>query len=522
MHRRNRRRRVAVTALLLGLLGLVSLPAVAREPTIAPASVAPVDLREARGGEEDPADRVLDDLSSRLDEALSVRGLRRARVSALVVRARDGAVLFERSPDRPLTPASNMKILTAMAALSTFGPTHRFETSVLADRQPDAKGAVETLYVRGGGDPVVNSEDWWRLAADLHSRGLRHVRGNLVLDDGAFDGSRWHPDWGAVSSRAYHAPVGGLTANYGAFSVTVRPGPRAGAPVSVEIDPPVPYLRLANRARTGPAGGRSTLVVDRVQAGESELVNVDGAAPADAEPRTYYRSVVDPTRYAGAVLRMQLGALGIQLDGDVVVASVPEDAVSVLAFRGRHLGEIVRLFVKYSNNAVAESLVKAMGAHATGAQGSWENGIPAARSALESLGIDLEGLRIVDGSGLSYRDKLTPRALVDALRIARGSFRIGPELTAALPIANGDGTLEKRVKGAPGRVRAKTGLLNRVTSLSGFAELPNGEVAIFSVLTNGYRGSDGDAMKALDRFVAVLSGPRAQEALSSSLSSALP
>jgi D-alanyl-D-alanine carboxypeptidase/D-alanyl-D-alanine-endopeptidase (penicillin-binding protein 4) len=123
-----------------------------------------------------------------------------------------------------------------------------------------------------------------------------------------------------------------------------------------------------------------------------------------------------------------------------------------------------------------------------------------------SLGIDLEGLRIVDGSGLSYRDKLTPRSLVDALRIARHSFRIGPELTAALPIANGDGTLEKRVEGAAGQVRAKTGLLNRVTALSGFAALPGGDVAIFSVLTNGYRGSDEEAMDALDHFVAVLTG----------------
>jgi D-alanyl-D-alanine carboxypeptidase/D-alanyl-D-alanine-endopeptidase (penicillin-binding protein 4) len=120
--------------------------------------------------------------------------------------------------------------------------------------------------------------------------------------------------------------------------------------------------------------------------------------------------------------------------------------------------------------------------------------------------MDLEGLKIVDGSGLSYRDKLTPRALVEALRIARGSFRIGPELESALPIANRDGTLEKRVDEAPGRARAKTGLLTRVTSLSGFAQLADGETAVFSVLTNCYRGTDEEAMEALDHFVAVLTG----------------
>jgi D-alanyl-D-alanine carboxypeptidase/D-alanyl-D-alanine-endopeptidase (penicillin-binding protein 4) len=472
--------------------------------TVAGVLGPPASAAEAGGPPPESAARA--DLAERLDQALDVRALRRARISAYVVRAVDGKVLFERSPDRALTPASNMKILTGMAALQTFGPTHRFETRILSDSLPDAAGEVRLLYLRGGGDPVLNSEDWWRLASDLRSRGLRRVRGDLILDDHYFDAARWHPDWGRTSSRAYHAPVGGLTANYGAFSVTVRPGPAPGDPVFVAVDPPVAYLSVANRARTGYVGQRSTLVVDRVVGGSGEIVQVDGAIAADAGVRTYYRSVLDPTRYAGAVLRLQLAAVGIAVDGDVRVGSVPDEAVPLYVFQGRPVGEIVRLFVKFSNNAVAESLVKSMGAHATGAPGSWKNGVPAYRAALESLGLDLKGLRIVDGSGLSYRDKLTPRALVDALRIAWSSFRIGPELTSALPIANGDGTLEKRMGEAPGRARAKTGLLSRVTSLSGFAELADGETAVFSVLTNGYRGSDEEAMKALDHFVAVLVG----------------
>ena len=240
-------------AVLLGLALLVSAP------------VPPVHA-ESEGG----AKRPQTPLAAKLDAALAVKALRRAHVSAFVVRASDGEVLFEHSPDRALTPASNMKILTALAALQTFGPTHRFETPILADEPLDATGGVHVLFVRGGGDPVLNSEDWWRLAADLHAHGLRRVQGDLVLDDGVFDGARWHPDWGAVSSRAYHAPVGGITANYGAFAVTVKPGARAGDPVKVEVDPPVAYLRVANRARTGPANARSSIVVDRSAAGDVE------------------------------------------------------------------------------------------------------------------------------------------------------------------------------------------------------------------------------------------------------------
>src|SRR5271169_857785 len=136
--------------------------------------------------------------------------------AALGVNADDGGVRFERDPDRPLVPASNLKLLTAVAALATFGPSYRFVTRVQADTAPDDAGQVGTLYVRGGGDPALASEDWWRLAADLRRAGLRGAR-QLVVDDSAFDRERWHPSWGTTSSRAYFAPIGALEANYGAF-----------------------------------------------------------------------------------------------------------------------------------------------------------------------------------------------------------------------------------------------------------------------------------------------------------------
>jgi D-alanyl-D-alanine carboxypeptidase/D-alanyl-D-alanine-endopeptidase (penicillin-binding protein 4) len=126
------------------------------------------------------------------------------------------------------------------------------------------------------------------------------------------------------------------------------------------------------------------------------------------------------------------------------------------------------------------------------------------RAELAAAGIDMRGVTLADGSGLCYENRVPPRVLVGALRLADGSFRFGPELVAALPIAAADGTLEKRAEGAAHAVRAKTGLLTRVTSLSGFAQLGDGAEAVFSVIVNGYRGSDEAAMEALDRFVAEL------------------
>jgi D-alanyl-D-alanine carboxypeptidase/D-alanyl-D-alanine-endopeptidase (penicillin-binding protein 4) len=444
-------------------------------------------------------------LSTRLGAVLRSPALRKATVGALVVRDRDGAVLFEHQPERGLIPASNQKLLTALAALEIFGPTHRFETLLYSGAEPDGSGAIGDLIVRGSGDPVLNNEDWWRLALELRSRGISKVSGDLVLDDTAFDRQRWHPNWGRTGARAYHAPVGSISTNYGAFAVSVSAGDKAGAPTRVEISPPVDFLQLSNRAKTS-GKGRTRLEVGRKANGTREIVTVGGEMRVGAKPATFYRSVLDPALYAGSVLRWQLAAVGIAFEGDVRRGSVPEGAALLHRFEGRALSEIVQLFMKYSNNQVAETLVKAMGAHATGGVGSWGAGTKAVREALTRLGIELSKVQLIDGSGLSRDNRVSARVLVDALRTGRRSFRFGPEFVAAMPIAALDGTLEKRTAAVEGEVRAKTGLLNSVTALSGYALLPDGERAAFSILVNDFRVADRQAMDAVDRFVAEIVG----------------
>lgn len=442
-----------------------------------------------------------------LAEALDHPGLRGARVGVLVVRAADGAPVFARQADKPLIPASNLKVLTTLAALESLGPTHRFTTRFRSDAPPDADGAVARLVVEGGGDPALTSERWWRIAADLRRAGVRTVRGDLVVDDRAFDAERWSPGWGEVSSRAYHAPIGALTANYGAFAVEVAPGAASGAPVSVTLDPPIGYLRIVNEARTGSPGSAATLSVGRSARAGHERIRVGGRLPAGAAPVVFYRSVADPGLYAGAVLRLQLEAVGIEVAGEVVRGMAPEARYEILAFEGPPLAEVVSLCLKYSNNAIAEMLLKQLGRERGSVAGSWASGREAVRASLGRLGLDASALTLVDGSGLARDNRVTPRHLVEALRRAKHSFAFGPELLAALPIAARDGTLEKRTSGSVDALRAKTGLLDGVTGLSGFARRGDGEELAFSILVNGAR-SDVAAMAAVDAFAAALVGGR--------------
>lgn len=440
-------------------------------------------------------------LDERLATALAHPGCRGATVGVLVADAATGEELFARHADTPLTPASNMKVLTAVAALAAFGPAHQFVTTVSADRPIDAEGSVGTLAVRGGGDPALTSEELWRLAADLQRRGLRRVRDGLLLDDSYFDGERWNPAWGSASARAYHAPVAALTANYGAFSVEVAPPPRGGLPAHVSIDPPVPFFQLADAVRLG---GAAPISVERVPDGGRERVRVAGSVRPGGDTVVVQRSVADPVRYAAAVLRMQLAALGIAVDGGDRLAPVPAGYVELTAFRGRPLAEVIALLMKWSNNNIAEMLVKNLGAQASGAPGGWTNGTAAVRAQLAALGVDLAGLTMVDGSGLAASDRVTPRTLVSALRAGRDAFAFAPELAAALPIAGRDGTLRQRAAGAADRARAKTGLIDGVASLSGYARTGDGRDVAFSILNNGADAGAAAATAANDAFLEAL------------------
>ena len=441
--------------------------------------------------------------ASDLEQVLHHPGLADASVAALVIDAQSGREVFAHHADTALLVASNVKILTALAALDTFGPTHRFTSRVLADRHPDASGTVGRLVLVGGGDPSLTSEQMWRLAADLARSGLRRIDGDIVLDAGAFDDQKWNPAWGQVSSRAYHAPIAGLSVNYGAFTVEVGPGPAPGSPLRAAVDPPIRYFSLVNRATTT-AGGRTNITVKRQATPAGDRITVGGTLGVQTSPRQVHRSVSDPVAYAGHVFAQQLVANGVTVAGIRVGRALPGD-VTLAEFEGKSLAETVRLLMKFSNNNIAESLVKAMGRAAAGL-GSWKNGVPAMRQRLLALGVDGACFNLVDGSGLARDDRVAPRCLTTALRIGSRSFRYGPEFVASLPIAGRDGTLRRRARASTDRLRAKTGLLTGATALSGIVETRSRGQLVFSIVANGYSHGDGAAMDALDAFAAALQG----------------
>jgi D-alanyl-D-alanine carboxypeptidase/D-alanyl-D-alanine-endopeptidase (penicillin-binding protein 4) len=420
--------------------------------------------------------------------------------------------LVSREPDRPLVPASNQKILLAAAALEQWGAAHRFETPMLAERPLGPGGRLTgPLWVKGSGDPSLTTEQLWRMAEELRLTGVREIQGGIAVDVSYFDALRAHPDWAPLSRRAYHAPVSAFAANYSSFRIEVVGAEKPGVPAQVRVAPELDYFHVASAVGTRSRGGPLLLDVIPLPDQSGERVTVRGSLRAGRSPETFWRSVALPEVYAASLLRRMLEAQGVSVAGSVRIGQVPDDAVELVRFKGAPLAEILRDLNKWSNNFVAEQLLKSLGAAVYGPPGSWTDGARALRSDLERRGLDSPSLSVVDGSGLSTRNRLSASTLVGVIRSAAADFRYGPEFLASLPLGGLDGTLEKRMEGLPGRVRGKTGHLSAVVSLAGITGDAQGRRLAFAVLVNGARGGALAVDQAIDAFVSDLSRVEAAE-----------
>src|SRR3954469_18809942 len=414
-----------------------------------------------------------DILKKSVDQLLSQPPLAGSRASVDIVSLDDGSTIYSHDGDAALNPASNTKLITAAAALLRLGPEYRFDTDVLADHAPDKRGKVGTLYVRGHGDPSITTERLTGMVRDLFHRGVRSV-GDLVIDDSYFDAEKWGPGWEQESSdKAYAAPVGALSLNHNTVAIYVRPGDRAGAKGVVELEPEAPgYFQLSARVATVRTNGRRKVRPHPFELRDGTQVTVDGRVPAGGEPMVFFRRVTEPGMYLGQTLRATLLQNGIRVTGRGRRAVTPASAYLVTTYDSEELAEIVRDMNKVSSNFIAEMLIKTLGAELRGPPGTWAKGIDVAEELLAEVGLPRGSYQLKNGSGLNDTNRFSAHQMVTLLTAIWKKFPVASEFVSSLGIAARDGTLRLRMEGtdAAGRLRAKTGTLDRVTALSGFVQ----------------------------------------------------
>jgi D-alanyl-D-alanine carboxypeptidase/D-alanyl-D-alanine-endopeptidase (penicillin-binding protein 4) len=461
-------------------------------------------------------------LAERLNAIFDDPALKGAEVGVAVFDLETGNALYERNSEKPLSLASNEKLVTTACALDRLGAAHRFETVLLRAGEIAGEVLEGDVVVRGGGDPCIGARfdgeadaALRRFARALREAGVRRVSGGVVADDRLFDRELRHPHWPKDQlDRWYAAPVSALVLNDGCVDVTVAPGPRAGAPPAVTLAPPTSFFEIDLRASTTAQRKEHVIAVDRQSAGAKERLTVRGAVLAGAEPVVATVTVGDPALVFASVLRERLVAEGIEVAGAARLVKEGEDlgAAVPIAVHSSLLAQALPVVNKRSQNHYAEMLLKSVAAAEGRGPGSFAGGAAAVGRFLEGIGIPRDSFAIEDGSGLARGNRMAARSLATLLR-TMARHKEASSYLASLATAGGEGsTLHGRLKAAAlhGRVLAKTGTINGVSALSGYVLADAADAArrgvAFVVLGNNLREGPGHAREAQDRCVEVLAG----------------
>lgn len=430
------------------------------------------------------------ELKKKLDDLLQSRCLDPKNTGIKIYSLDRNKTIYQYQSGRLLIPASNVKILTSAAALSTLKPDYRFRTVLLHDGKLENGVLKGNLYLKGFGDPKLVQEELWRTAIGIKNKGIRRIEGDLIADDTFFDGKRYGNGWGKANrQRAYHAKLGALSLNFNVVNVHVQPGSKVGGPPVVVTDPDTSYITVLNRATTIQPTRKKRGIdfkVDILHGKKGDKIRVTGKIPMNFEPKRYFRTVSNPPLYTATVFKEYLMREGIPISGKIRLSETPSDASILHVHHSAPLSRVVADLNKFSNNFVAEQILKTMGAERFGDPGTDVKGIDVVEEFLSRHGIVKKDYTLVDGSGLSPRNRLTASQIVTILSAMHGDIRFRPEFVSSFAIMGVDGSGKNRLEESRdrGSVRVKTGTLRRASCLSGYLETLEGELIAFSLLMN--------------------------------------
>ncbi|MEO7093785.1 MAG: D-alanyl-D-alanine carboxypeptidase/D-alanyl-D-alanine-endopeptidase, partial [Polyangiales bacterium] len=452
-------------------------------------------------------------LTERMTRSISARPLlARARIGVAVTDLVTGEELFAGNADMKLNLASNTKLLTSVTALGVLGNGFRWRTGVFAEQPVDDAGTITgDLFLRGKGDPMLSVANLDALAAEVAARGVRTIDGRLVLDIGYFDGvvEPPHFDEQPKERAGFRAPVASLGVGRSSITVIVIADPGGGATVSLEPDTGGYYV-ITKREVTSVTEGRTRLRVETKTKRDHIEVEVTGTIRAGEGSWDFRRRVDDPARFTAEVFKRALADHGVTFkQRSIGSGAVPLTAKAIAVHDSQPLTDVLRFMNKSSDNYVAESVLKTLGAEtrATVGPATWADGMAAVSSYLATIGLPRGSYRAENGSGLFASTDVTARQMVTLLAAAHKDYRIGPDLVSTLPIGGVDGTLAKRWHGHParGRVRAKTGTLDKVVTIAGYVASESGHPLAFAILLNDIPpGQRGLARAMMDEMVDVL------------------
>jgi len=470
-----------------------------------------------RGLPTDPLTR----LQGQLEMLFADPAFSNAFWGVLIQSAETGEIIFSHNQDKSFVPASNMKLFTTAVALMKLSPEFCYTTKLYGLGEVDDEGTLRgPLVIEGSGDPTISGRfhqgmitaTFQAWAESLSSWGVRVIAGDIIGDDDVFDdqymGWGWSWDY---QTEWYAAQISGLSFNDNCVDISIRPGEHVGDLARMDLRPATSYITVNNALRTCQHLWEGQWEIHRHP--ESNLVDLVGCIALEDQGYEGWFTVHNPTLFTVTVFKEVLSARGIQVTGQAVdiddmdkasLAGYKEIWSPLAVHTSPPLGEIIKVINKRSQNYYAEQLLKTLGVVFQG-QGSFSSGVQVVKESLSELGISPSQFVMVDGSGLSRHNFITPRQLVTLLgHMIR--HRYFSYFWDSLPIAGLDGTIGLRMRrtAAQEKVWAKTGYVDRVRALSGYVSSLDGEMFIFSMMVNNYTAPTSLAEDVQDRACQLL------------------
>jgi len=478
------------------------------------------------------APATLADLKSRIEEIAHQPALEPGFFAVKIVSLETNQIIYEQNANKFVRPASNMKLYTVATAFDRLTPDYHFVTSVYAkERQEDGKIKGD-LIVYGRGDPSIaarfNNGDYFKGINDLADRivaaGVKRVKGDLVGDESYFDGAPVGSGWEWEDlTWSYGAELSALTINDNAIDLTVKPGMSVGFPVVITSGPPATsFMTIANHATTSAHGSRSDLHIYRGLG--ANTLEISGSLPLGDTGFIGGVAVPDPALAFVSMLRDALVKRGVKIDGRVrtvnarsggsIVPNSPAGLmpIEIAGLQSPPFSIIAAHTLKPSQNQYTELILRTLGktqpanpVDESRARDNEDSGLGVVTSFLRGAGVGESEIALNDGSGLSRNDLISANTTVQLLTFMT-KHRYFSQFRDALPIAGVDGTLRTRMRGTPaeGNVRAKTGSLSSVASLSGYVTTAAGEHLVFSMMLNNYPDAAAVRRDSIDAIAILL------------------
>ncbi len=435
--------------------------------------------------------------------SLAAAGIPATAVAAFVQEVGAAKPVLAFNATHPMNPASTMKLVTTYAALELLGPTFAWRTEAYLSGPLSGDVLDGDLVLRGTGDPKLTIENFWLLLRSLRARGLREIRGDLVLDRGYFEPIS--EDSGSFDSeplRPYNVSPDALLLNFKTVRFTFSPEPdRQGVRVVAEPRPAQLQLSQSVRLAEGSCGDwRARLKADFQSVSDSIRANFSGPYPASCGEQIWNVALLPHDAYVYGVFRQLWEEMGGVLKGGFREGTPGPNARLLHTIESPPLAEVVRDVNKFSNNVMARQLFLTLSAEALKLPGSAARSAGVVRSWLAEKSLVFPELAVENGSGLSRRGRITAGNL-GRLLLAAWQSPVMPEFIASMPLVANDGTLRRRLnlESIAGRAHIKTGTLSDARTMAGYVLDRNNRRFAVVFFINHPNATAGEA--ALDAFL---------------------